>query len=59
VEPKGYDLASVRRRLARKDDPWADIAAHAASATSAHEQLKKLLAQTRRSERCELAPSAP
>jgi bifunctional non-homologous end joining protein LigD len=44
VEPNGYDLASVRRRLARKDDPWADVAAHAASATSAHEQLKKLLA---------------
>ena len=40
VEPDGYDLTSVRRRLARKDDPWAGIAAHAAAADSAAAALR-------------------
>jgi bifunctional non-homologous end joining protein LigD len=40
VEPDGYDLRSVRRRLARKADPWAGITAHAASAKDARERLR-------------------
>ena len=32
VEPDGHDTVSIARRLARKTDPWADMAAHAGSA---------------------------
>lgn len=32
VEPARFDLTSVRRRLAHKPDPWADIEKHAGSA---------------------------
>jgi bifunctional non-homologous end joining protein LigD len=39
VEPDGYDPTSVLRRLARKPDPWADIASHAGSAARAHRAL--------------------
>ena len=39
VEPDGYDPTSVLRRLARKPDPWADIADHAGSAARAHDAL--------------------
>jgi bifunctional non-homologous end joining protein LigD len=39
VEPDGYDPTSVLRRLARKPDPWADIAQHAGSAARAHDAL--------------------
>lgn len=39
VEPDGYDTTSVVRRLARKPDPWADIAAHAGSAARARSAL--------------------
>ena len=35
VEPAGYDTVSVVRRLARKADPWAEMAAHAGSAARA------------------------
>ena len=39
MEPDGYDPTSVLRRLARKPDPWADIADHAGSAARAHDAL--------------------
>lgn len=32
VEPDGYDLSAIRRRLARKGDPWADLHTHAVPA---------------------------
>jgi bifunctional non-homologous end joining protein LigD len=35
VEPEGYNTVSVVRRLARKADPWADMASHAGSAAQA------------------------
>ncbi|MEU5153137.1 non-homologous end-joining DNA ligase [Glycomyces sp. NPDC021274] len=40
--PNGQSPASMRRRLARKTDPWADIDAHAASAHDARERLLTL-----------------
>ncbi len=39
VEPDGYDTVSVVRRIARKPDPWADIADHAGSAADARAAL--------------------
>lgn len=39
ARPDGYDLTRIRRRLARKADPWHDIHARAASATHALEKL--------------------
>lgn len=39
VRPDGYDLRSVRRRLARKADPWADLHAGAVPAAGLLEQL--------------------
>lgn len=39
VEPDGYDPVSLLRRLARKPDPWADIADHAGSAARAADAL--------------------
>jgi bifunctional non-homologous end joining protein LigD len=35
VEPDGYGPKALLRRLARKSDPWADIAAHTGSASRA------------------------
>lgn len=40
--PNGHDPASIRRRLARKTDPWARMDDHAASATKAQERLLTL-----------------
>ncbi|GAA2124058.1 non-homologous end-joining DNA ligase [Glycomyces algeriensis] len=40
--PNGQDPASMRRRLARKADPWADMDAHAASAAEARKRLLAL-----------------
>ncbi|MDA1360724.1 non-homologous end-joining DNA ligase [Glycomyces luteolus] len=40
--PNGQDPASIRRRLARKTDPWARIDDHAASAIDARERLLAL-----------------
>jgi len=40
VEPDGYHPTSIVRRLARKPDPWADIAAHAGSARRARAALE-------------------
>jgi bifunctional non-homologous end joining protein LigD len=39
VEPDGYDTTSVARRIARKADPWADMAGHAGSAAAARAAL--------------------
>ncbi|WP_243900856.1 non-homologous end-joining DNA ligase [Glycomyces niveus] len=40
--PDGQDPASMRRRLARKTDPWTGMDDHAASAGEAHERLLTL-----------------
>lgn len=40
VEPNGFDVAKVRKRLARKTDPWRDLGSHAASAARALEKLE-------------------
>jgi bifunctional non-homologous end joining protein LigD len=37
--PDGFTAASIRRRLARKADPWADIDRHAAAPAAARERL--------------------
>lgn len=37
--PNGHTPATVRRRLAQKSDPWANIDRHAASAATARERL--------------------
>jgi bifunctional non-homologous end joining protein LigD len=42
VEPDGHDTVSVGRRLARKADPWSDMAAHAGSASRARSALADL-----------------
>ncbi|MFG3339938.1 non-homologous end-joining DNA ligase [Glycomyces sp. NPDC048151] len=40
--PNGHDPASMRRRLARKADPWAAMDEHAASAAAARDRLLTL-----------------
>lgn len=40
--PSGFTAASVRRRLARKTDPWADIDRHAAAPAAVRERLDAL-----------------
>jgi bifunctional non-homologous end joining protein LigD len=40
--PDGHTAATIRRRLAQKTDPWADIDRHAASATRARDRLDAL-----------------
>jgi bifunctional non-homologous end joining protein LigD len=42
TEPGAHRPGTIRRRLARKRDPWADIAQHAGSAADAHRSLKEL-----------------
>lgn len=42
VEPDGYDLAAVRRRIGQKDDPWADMASRAVPAGKARSTLDDL-----------------
>jgi len=39
AEPDGHDTVSIARRLARKADPWSDMAAHAGSAARARAAL--------------------
>ncbi|GAA4547647.1 non-homologous end-joining DNA ligase [Amycolatopsis samaneae] len=41
AEPDGWTPERIKRRLARKADPWHDLAEHAASAEQALEQLKQ------------------
>ncbi|ASR33836.1 ATP-dependent DNA ligase [Prauserella marina] len=39
ISPDGFDIDSMRRRLARKTDPWDEIDAHPGSATAALDKL--------------------
>jgi bifunctional non-homologous end joining protein LigD len=45
VEPRSYTLTNLRRRLARKPDPWAGMADHAAPFDPARSRLDELLAE--------------
>src|SRR5918995_225716 len=45
VEPRGYTVANLRRRLARKPDPWAGMAASAAAFEPVRARLDELLAE--------------
>jgi bifunctional non-homologous end joining protein LigD len=45
VEPRSYTLTNLRRRLARKPDPWAGMADHAAPFDPARARLDELLAE--------------
>jgi bifunctional non-homologous end joining protein LigD len=43
VEPRSYTVANLRRRLARKPDPWAGMADHAAAFDPVRSRLDELL----------------
>ncbi|HJW35636.1 MAG TPA: hypothetical protein VJ769_03300, partial [Actinomycetes bacterium] len=45
VEPRTYTVANLRRRLARKPDPWAGMADHAAAFDPVRSRLDELLAE--------------
>jgi bifunctional non-homologous end joining protein LigD len=45
VEPRTYTVANLRRRLARKPDPWAAMADHAVPFEPARARLDELLAE--------------
>jgi bifunctional non-homologous end joining protein LigD len=45
VEPRSYTVANLRRRLARKPDPWAGMAAHAVAFDPVRSRLDELLAE--------------
>jgi bifunctional non-homologous end joining protein LigD len=45
AEPRSYTLTNLRRRLARKPDPWAGMAAHAAEFEPVRARLDELLAE--------------
>jgi bifunctional non-homologous end joining protein LigD len=47
VEPRSYRLGNLRRRLARKPDPWAGMAERAGSLAPARARLDGLLAEPR------------
>jgi bifunctional non-homologous end joining protein LigD len=48
VEPRTYTMANLRRRLARKPDPWAGMADRAAAFEPARARLDELLAEAGR-----------
>jgi bifunctional non-homologous end joining protein LigD len=48
VEPRSYTVANLRRRLARKPDPWAAMAAHATDFDPVRSRLDELLAEAGR-----------
>ena len=48
VEPRTYTVANLRRRLARKQDPWAGMATHAAAFDPVRARLDELLAEAGR-----------
>ena len=48
VEPRSYTVANLRRRLARKPDPWAGMAAEAADFDPVRARLDELLAEAGR-----------
>jgi bifunctional non-homologous end joining protein LigD len=45
VEPRSYTLANLRRRLARKPDPWAGLADRAVPFEPVRARLDELLAE--------------
>jgi bifunctional non-homologous end joining protein LigD len=45
VEPRSYTLTNLRRRMARKPDPWAGMAAKAAPFDAVRSRLDELLAE--------------
>ena len=51
VEPRAYRVGNLRRRLARKADPWAGMADRAAAFEPARARLDQLLAELRPAER--------
>jgi bifunctional non-homologous end joining protein LigD len=48
VEPRTYTVANLRRRLARKPDPWAGMADHAAAFDPVRSRLDELIAEAGR-----------
>jgi bifunctional non-homologous end joining protein LigD len=48
VEPRSYTVANLRRRLARKPDPWAGMAAEAAPFDPVRARLDELMAEAGR-----------
>jgi bifunctional non-homologous end joining protein LigD len=46
VEPRSYTVTNLRRRLARKPDPWSAMADHAADVASVRARLDERLAAT-------------
>jgi bifunctional non-homologous end joining protein LigD len=48
VEPRTYTMANLRRRLARKPDPWAGMAAEAVAFDPVRARLDELLAEVGR-----------
>jgi bifunctional non-homologous end joining protein LigD len=48
VEPRSYTVANLRRRLARKRDPWAGMADHAAAFDPVRSRLDELLVEAGR-----------
>jgi bifunctional non-homologous end joining protein LigD len=48
VEPRSYTVANLRRRLARKPDPWAGMADHAVPFDLVRSRLDKLRAEAGR-----------
>jgi bifunctional non-homologous end joining protein LigD len=49
AEPRSYTVANLRRRLARKPDPWAGMADHAVAFDPVRARLDELLAEAGRS----------
>jgi bifunctional non-homologous end joining protein LigD len=45
VQPRSYTLANLRRRLARKPDPWATMPARAVPFQPVRARLDELLAE--------------
>lgn len=41
LDPRGWRLGNIHRRLGQKDDPWADIQRHASSVNRAREAMRK------------------
>ncbi|HEV2870015.1 MAG TPA: non-homologous end-joining DNA ligase [Actinomycetota bacterium] len=48
AEPRSYTVANLRRRLARKPDPWAGMAGHAVDFDPVRARLDELLAEAGR-----------
>jgi bifunctional non-homologous end joining protein LigD len=45
LRPDGYTIGNIFRRLAQKDDPWAQIGRHAQSLAKANDKLKAMAGQ--------------